>query len=111
MLDTLDSPQEENQKSQPKNSSGSQVLGSDTAVPPGFGHGAVFLAETAMQCVIVALYNNATMPDYPRPSNILLTERNQVIIQAYRRGETLERIAATFEISIARVHQILKHRN
>jgi hypothetical protein len=53
---------------------------------------------------------DTTMPDYPWPSNIPLTERNQAIIEAYQHGETLERIAATFEISIARVHQILKRR-
>ncbi len=63
----------------------------------------------AMQRFIVALYYDTTMPDYPWPSNIPLTERNQAIIEAYQRGETLERIAATFEISIARVHQILKN--
>ncbi len=62
------------------------------------------------QCFIVALYYDTTMPDYPWPSNIPLTERNQAIIEAYQRGETLEGIAATFEISIARVHQILKNR-
>ncbi len=78
--------------------------------PRGFGHGAVFLAETAMQCFIVALYYDTTMPDYPWPSNIPLTERNQAILEAYERGETLERIAAAYGISIARVHQILKHK-
>ena len=62
-----------------------------------------------MQGFIGALYYDTPMPDYPWPSNIPLTERNQAIIEAYQRGETLERIAATFEISIARVHQILKH--
>jgi DNA-binding NarL/FixJ family response regulator len=80
-------------------------------VPPqGFRPGAVFLAETAMQRFIVALYYDTTMPEYPWPSNIPLTDRNQAIVDAYQRGETLERIAAAFEISIARVHQILKHR-
>ncbi len=64
-----------------------------------------------MQCFIVALYYDTTMPDYPWPSNIPLTERNQAIIEAYLHGETLERIAATFQISTARVHQILKHRD
>ncbi len=64
-----------------------------------------------MQRFIVALYYDTTMPDYPWPSNIPLTDRNQAIIVAYERGETLERIAATFEISIARVHQILKSRS
>ncbi len=43
-----------------------------------------------MQCFIVALYYDTTMPDYPWPSNIPLTERNQAIIEAYQRGETLE---------------------
>jgi DNA-binding NarL/FixJ family response regulator len=77
--------------------------------PQGFGPGAVFLAETAMQRMIVALYYDTTMPEYPWPSNVPLTDRNQAIVDAYRRGETLERIAAAFAISIARVHQILKH--
>ncbi len=60
-------------------------------------------------CFIGALYYDTTMPDYPWPSNMPLAERNQAIIEAYQCGETLERIAAAFEISIARVHQILKH--
>ncbi len=64
-----------------------------------------------MQRFIGALYYDTTMPDYPWPSNLPLTDRNQAIIAAYQRGETLERIAATFEISIARVHQILKNRS
>jgi hypothetical protein len=63
-----------------------------------------------MQCFIVALYYDTTMPEYPWPSNVLQTDRNQAIIEAYQRGETLERIAAAFEVSIARVHQILKNR-
>ncbi len=80
-------------------------------MPPwGFGPGAVFLAETAMQSFIVALYYDTSMPEYPWPLNIPLTERNQAIIKAYQHGETLERIAEAFEISIARVHQILKQR-
>jgi DNA-binding NarL/FixJ family response regulator len=79
-------------------------------VPPqGFGPGAVFATETAIRHFIVALYYDTTMPEYPWPSNVPLTDRNQAIVDAYRRGETLERIAAAFEISIARVHQILKH--
>ncbi len=49
------------------------------------------------------------MPEYPWPSNVPLTERNQVIVEAYQRGETLERIAAAFEISIARLHQIVQN--
>ncbi len=69
------------------------------------------MAETAMQCFIVVLYYDTTMPDYPWPPNIPLTEGNQAIIEAYQRGETLERIAAAFEISIALVHQILKNRS
>ncbi len=64
----------------------------------------------ATNCVNNTLYYDTTMPEYPWPSNIPLTERNRAIIEAYERGETLERIAAAFEISIARVHQILKHR-
>jgi hypothetical protein len=32
-----------------------------------------------------------------------------MIVDAYRHGELLERIATTFAISIARVHQIIKH--
>ena len=63
-----------------------------------------------MQRFIVALYYDTTMPEYPWPSNVPLTDRNQAIVDAHQRGETLERIAAAFAISIARVHQILKHR-
>jgi hypothetical protein len=63
-----------------------------------------------MQCFIGALYYDTTMPDYPWLSNIPLTVRNQAIIEAYQHGETLMRIAAAFEISIARVHQILKQK-
>lgn len=77
-------------------------------LPRSFRLGAVILAETAMQRFIVALYYDTTMPDYPWPSNISLTQRSQAIIEAYQGGETLERIAATFEISIVRVHQIIK---
>jgi DNA-directed RNA polymerase specialized sigma subunit len=78
--------------------------------PQGFGPGAVFLAETAMQRFVVALYYDTTVPEYPWPSNVPLTDRNQAIVDAYQRGETLERIAAAFAISNARVHQILKQR-
>ena len=77
--------------------------------PRSFQPGAVFALETAMQCFIVALYHDTFMPDYPRPSNLPLTERNQAIVAAYARGDTLERIAAAFDISIARVHQIINH--
>ena len=63
-----------------------------------------------MQRFIVALYYDTTMPEYPWPSNVPLTDRNQAIVDAYQRGETLGRIAAAFEISIARVHQILKNK-
>jgi hypothetical protein len=61
-----------------------------------------------MQRFIVALYYDTAMPDYPWPSNTPLAERNQAIMDTYQRGETLERIAAAFEISIARVHQIIR---
>jgi DNA-binding NarL/FixJ family response regulator len=60
-----------------------------------------------MHRFIVALYDDSEMPDYPWPSNSPLTERNQAILDCHQRGETLERIAATFEISVARVHQII----
>ncbi len=62
-----------------------------------------------MQRFIIALYYDTTMPEYAWPSNIPQTGRNQAIVDAYRRGETLERIAGTFEISIARAHQIIKN--
>ncbi len=78
--------------------------------PRGFGAGAVFAADSAMQCLIVALYDETVVPDYPFPLNLPLTERNQTIIEAYRKGETLERIAVAFHISTARVHQIVKNR-
>jgi len=72
-----------------------------------FGPGAVFAPETAMQRFVIALYYDTTMPTYPQPSNLPRTERNQAIIDAYRRGDTLEHIAVAFDISIARVHQIV----
>ena len=60
-----------------------------------------------MQRFVIALYYDTTMPKYPQPTNVPRTERNQAILDAYQRGETLERIAAAFAISIARVHQIV----
>jgi hypothetical protein len=63
----------------------------------------------AMHRLLVALYYDTTMPEYPRPSNSPLHEHNQAIIDAYQQGETLECIADVFGISIARVHQIIKY--
>jgi hypothetical protein len=73
----------------------------------GFRPGAVFSTETAMERLLVALYVETTMPEYPWPSNSPMSERNQAIMDAYRQGETLEHIATVFGISIARVHQII----
>ena len=47
------------------------------------------------------------MPEYPLPANRILEERNTAIVTAYLAGDTLERIAANFGVSIARVHQIV----
>jgi hypothetical protein len=76
----------------------------------GLRPGAVSSAETAMERLLFALYVERTMPEYPWPSNSPLYERNRAIIDAYRHGETLERIASAFGISIARVHQIIKNK-
>jgi DNA-binding NarL/FixJ family response regulator len=62
-----------------------------------------------MERLLVALYFETTMPEYPWPSNSPLHERNREIIDAYRQGKTLEHIATALGISIARVHQIIKH--
>ncbi len=62
-----------------------------------------------MQRCIVALYYDAAMPDYPWPSNAPLAERTQAIVDVCQRGETLAHIAAVFEISIARIHQVIKN--
>jgi hypothetical protein len=60
-----------------------------------------------MSQFILAMYVDTVAPQYPRPANVERTDRNQAIKQAYQNGETLERIAAQFDISIARAHQII----
>jgi DNA-binding NarL/FixJ family response regulator len=75
--------------------------------PRGFQPLPVFAPEYAMQQFIHAMYLDTIAPEYPQPSNRKLTERNQAIIEAYENGETLERIAAMFDISTARAHQIV----
>jgi hypothetical protein len=63
-----------------------------------------------MSQFILALYVDTVAPQYPRPTNVQRTDRNQAILEAYHNGETLERIAAMFDISIARAHQIISHK-
>jgi hypothetical protein len=63
-----------------------------------------------MSQFILAMYVDTAAPQYPRPINVKRTDRNQAIIEAYHNGETLERIAAMFDISIARAHQIIAHK-
>jgi hypothetical protein len=63
-----------------------------------------------MSQFILAMYVDTVVPQYPRPTNIKRADRNQAIKQAYQNGETLERIAALFDISIARAHQIIVHK-
>lgn len=60
-----------------------------------------------MQCFITTLYLDTARRDYPRPSNMPLFKRNQANQKTYQRGETLERIATAFALSVARVHQII----
>jgi hypothetical protein len=76
----------------------------------GFAPRAVFSPEVAMSQFILAMYVDTVAPQYPRPTNAKRTDRNQAIIEAYHNGETLERIAAMFDISIARAHQIIAHK-
>jgi DNA-directed RNA polymerase specialized sigma subunit len=55
------------------------------------------------------LYAFQDLPDSPiTHKHISKTERNQRIITLYRRGDTLEEIAAAFGISHQRVHQIIQ---
>ena len=77
----------------------------------GFRPGAVFEAAAAMRRLLFALYNDTTMPEYPKPSNIPLSERNEAIISVYKSGATLEYIAGKYGISIARAHQLINGRN
>jgi hypothetical protein len=41
------------------------------------------------------------------PVNQPLEERNAAIVRAYQVGETLDRLATNFGLSIARVHQTI----
>ncbi len=59
---------------------------------------------------INALYVDTVAPEYPRPKNAQRPYRNRALVAAYENGETLERIAEKFSISIARAHQIITHR-
>ena len=60
--------------------------------PRGLGPGAVFGAEMAMQHLILVLYNDTTMSEYPKSPNMPLSERNQALADAYQRGETLAKL-------------------
>ena len=63
-----------------------------------------------MSQFILAMYVDTVAPQYPRPTNAKRIDRNKAIIEANHNGETLERIAALFDISIARAHQIIAHK-
>jgi hypothetical protein len=55
----------------------------------GISPGAVFPTESAMERLLIALYVETTMPEYPRPLNSPLHERNQANFDACQQGETL----------------------
>ncbi len=63
------------------------TIGKSLDMPVGCG----FSTLQAMQCFIVALYCDTTMPEYPWPSNVLRKDRNQAIVDA---TEVVKRLSA-----------------
>ncbi len=79
--------------------------------PQGFNTGSVCTAETAMARLVILLYRDTALPEFPINRNAPLRHRNQAIHDGYDQGETLEVLAARFNLSVQRVHQIIaKHR-
>jgi transposase-like protein len=65
--------------------------------------------ETAVALTLRRLYVSEETPTSPLTNkHIPKSERNRLIIERYERGDTLESIAADFDISVQRVHQIIQ---
>jgi Mor family transcriptional regulator len=63
-----------------------------------------------MARLVSRLYRDTPRPDYPINRNAPLRQRNQAIHAGYAQGQTLEGLAARFDLSVQRVHQIIAHR-
>ncbi len=61
-----------------------------------------------MFSLVLRMYRNTIVPQFPINRNAPWRERNSQIIQCYEKGETLEAIAAKFHLSFQRVHQVIR---
>ncbi len=61
-----------------------------------------------MLFLIVRMYRNMAIPEFPINHNAPWRERNHQIILCYENGETLQAIAAKFNLSFQRVHQVIR---
>jgi Mor family transcriptional regulator len=75
----------------------------------GFGHTSVYRLIRAIKRLLeVYFYGGGPAPSVPiTEQRIPKTWRNDQLIARYRDGETLEELATSFGISIARVHQVI----
>jgi DNA-directed RNA polymerase sigma subunit (sigma70/sigma32) len=63
-----------------------------------------------MARLVIMLYQDTALPEYLINRNAPLRQRNQAIDNCHKQGATLEDIAARFDLSVQRVHQILARR-
>jgi len=77
--------------------------------PTGFGDSSLPSLPDTIQRVLTRLYAGIALPSQPlSDKHKSKTERNAEICAKYKAGETLEKIAEAFGISLQRVHQIVQ---
>lgn len=77
--------------------------------PTGVGTVPLPTLNTAANRLLERLYWDIPLPQMPvTEKHIPKEERNVLICERYREGETLEGIAPTFGLSVQRVHQIIR---
>ncbi len=61
-----------------------------------------------MLALVIRMYRDTAVPQYPLNRNAPWRERNHQIILSYENGETLQAIAGKFHLSFQRVHQVIR---
>lgn len=84
------------------------IEGADMTVSTGLGATSLPLLKIAAKIIVSAQYPSLDELESPISyKHVSKDQRNQRIIQLYNEGFTLESLAELFDLSVARVHQII----